>query len=212
MADNAQMINAAWVVRISERLTLSIVIIVLAITIIVAFWRSTQKINVSTQFKEVPFAASILLGTPVFIMIILVGYSYIVLSSPLETNATQKVEQVTNVPKVDGVSHNVNGRFYSSQELLQARKLSAAISSIEALANANLLNIPIAINQKEFDRALDVLKDQRVFYVVASNGVSSVKLWREKGENFLLNPSSFGGEEYVKLKNVSEWYRRIGEH
>ena len=69
--------------RIGERITLSALILIVAIVVMIAFWRSVQKIDFRITRENVGTGGSVLLGTPIFVLLTLVGYAFVSLSNPI---------------------------------------------------------------------------------------------------------------------------------
>ncbi|MDD9914934.1 MAG: hypothetical protein OXT01_09775 [Rhodospirillaceae bacterium] len=69
--------------RIGERITLSALILIIAIIVMIAFWRSVQKIDFRITKENIGTGGSVLLGTPIFVLLTLVGYAFVSLSNPI---------------------------------------------------------------------------------------------------------------------------------
>lgn len=68
--------------RIAERLTLSVVVLIIAIVVMVGFWRSVQKLDVAEGGK-LGIGGSFVFSTPVFVLLAIIGYAYVSLSHPI---------------------------------------------------------------------------------------------------------------------------------
>jgi len=79
--------------RIGKRITLSALILNIAIIMMIAFWRSVQKIDFRTTKENIGTGGSVLLGTPIFVFLTLVGYSFVSLSNPITVKTP--TEEVT---------------------------------------------------------------------------------------------------------------------
>lgn len=72
-----------WLMRVLERVTLSGVIIIVSIILIIAFWKSLQKIDFDIKNEKNSARANIVFATPIFVLLILVAFSYITFSHPI---------------------------------------------------------------------------------------------------------------------------------
>lgn len=72
--------------RIGERLTLTLVVLVVSAIVMVGFWRTVQRIDL-TEGGKLGVAGSFAFSTPVFVLLTIVGYAYVSLSAPI--NVTQ---------------------------------------------------------------------------------------------------------------------------
>lgn len=92
-------LTTALLFRIGERLTLTVIIVVLSCVVMIAFWRSIQRVDFQASRDKVGVAGSIVLSTPVFLILALVGYTYVSLSNPI-TIDLGKEETLTPGPAV----------------------------------------------------------------------------------------------------------------
>ena len=67
--------------RIGERITLTIVVLLVALVVMVGFWRTVQRVKVDDGGK-LGVAASFVLSTPVFVLMTIVGYAWVSLAHP----------------------------------------------------------------------------------------------------------------------------------
>lgn len=92
-------ITMAVVFRVGERIALSAIIVVIACIVMIAFWRSVQRIELMTSGERFGGAGTIVLSTPIFVLLALVGYTYISFSNPIavsfsnENNKTDTTER-----------------------------------------------------------------------------------------------------------------------
>lgn len=68
--------------RLLERLVLTCIVILVALVVLVGFWRSVQKIDL-TGAGKLGIAGSFALSTPVFALIAVIGYAYVSLAHPI---------------------------------------------------------------------------------------------------------------------------------
>jgi hypothetical protein len=86
--------------RIAERITLTMIIILLCFVVMIAFWRSIQRIEIQLSKEKLGAAGSVVLSTPVFMLLALVGYSYVSLSNPVAIDLGER--------KLVGVTHGAS--------------------------------------------------------------------------------------------------------
>lgn len=72
--------------RMFERMTLTVAVIVVAIILMIGFWKSVQKIDL-TQGGTLGITGSFVFSTPVFALLVIVGYAYVSLSHPIKVEA-----------------------------------------------------------------------------------------------------------------------------
>lgn len=75
--------------RMAERLALTVVIVLVSLTVMVSFWRTVQKIDL-TDGGKLGLAGSFAFSTPVFVLLTIIGYAWVSLSNEImigENNA-----------------------------------------------------------------------------------------------------------------------------
>ncbi len=87
--------------RMFERLTLTGAVIVVAIILMIGFWRSVQKIDL-TQGGALGITGSFVFSTPVFALLTIVGYAYVSLSHPIKVEAPTQSESAAQVAQAGG--------------------------------------------------------------------------------------------------------------
>jgi hypothetical protein len=115
-----ELIAFTWGVRVFERTTLSFVILIISIIVIKSFWKSLQNIDIDISDKERSYKTNLIFVTPVFVLLILILFSYISFSHPItvQLNTVDRTgteaKQVTENKKVvaevsmSGFSENRN--------------------------------------------------------------------------------------------------------
>jgi hypothetical protein len=76
--------------RIGERITLTIVVLLVALVVMVGFWRTVQRVKVDDGGK-LGVAGSVVLSTPVFVLMTIVGYAWVSLAHPISIGAPAAV-------------------------------------------------------------------------------------------------------------------------
>lgn len=71
--------------RIGERLTLTLVVLVVSTIVMIGFWRTVQRVNL-TEGGKLGVAGSFAFSTPVFVLLTIVGYAYVSLSAPISVS------------------------------------------------------------------------------------------------------------------------------
>lgn len=92
-----EMFLYSWLSRISERLILSSIVITISIILIIAFWKSLQKIDFDIKSESNSIRANMVFATPIFVLLILVCFSLISFSHPILMQ--ENIEKVDNSDK-----------------------------------------------------------------------------------------------------------------
>jgi hypothetical protein len=108
MGDAGQIATWALAFRIGERVVLSVVVVLVALVVTAGFWRSIQKIDFQFGQDKISGAANVVLATPVFALLALIGFAWVSFSNPVavtvpaagtsETASTGEVKFVGAVP------------------------------------------------------------------------------------------------------------------
>ena len=83
MDDPGQIAGYAFAFRVGERVVISLVVIVLALVVSVAFWRSLQRVDFSVSREKLSAAGNVVLATPVFALLALIGLAWVSFSNPI---------------------------------------------------------------------------------------------------------------------------------
>jgi hypothetical protein len=75
-------LNEILYFRMAERLTLTTVIVLIALVVMVGFWRTVQKIDL-TEGGKLGIAGSFAFSTPVFVLLTIVGYTWVSLTNQI---------------------------------------------------------------------------------------------------------------------------------
>lgn len=68
--------------RLGERLILTAMVLIVSLVVMVGFWRSVQKLDIADGGK-LGFGGSFMFSTPVFVLLAIIGYTYVSLSHPV---------------------------------------------------------------------------------------------------------------------------------
>lgn len=80
--DATTLATAIFALRIGERLALSLVVVVVALTVTLGFWRSIQRVDFNLGDK-LGGSARLVLATPVFALLALIGFAWVSFSNPI---------------------------------------------------------------------------------------------------------------------------------
>ena len=83
MTELDSIIVYTFVARLGERFILSLVVISIALVSMIAFWRSVQRIDFSLSQDKLGSSASIAFATPLFVLLVVVGFAYISYAHPV---------------------------------------------------------------------------------------------------------------------------------
>lgn len=75
--------EAVILYRTAERLAISTVVILVALVVTLGFWRSIQRVDFQVTRDKLGGAANLVLATPVFALIALIGFSWVSFSNPI---------------------------------------------------------------------------------------------------------------------------------
>ena len=81
-------VKTIFILRLIERFTLTAIVLIIAVAVLVAFWRTVHRIEFSVTKEKVGVAGATLLATPVLVLLTLIGFTWVVLTNQikLETN------------------------------------------------------------------------------------------------------------------------------
>jgi hypothetical protein len=88
--------------RIAERLTLTLVVLLVALVVMIGFWRTVQKIDLA-EGARLGLGGSFVFSTPVFVLLAIIGYAWVSLEHPI-TVAPRAGSGGTEVAQVEGGS------------------------------------------------------------------------------------------------------------
>lgn len=111
----------SWLLRVLERTSLSLIIITVSIILIVAFWRSLQKIDFNIQNEKNTISTNIVFATPIFVLIILVFFSYVSFSHPIK---------IHNSDTSNNQEKNSTERTYSGYGSSDKNELNTTIDAL----------------------------------------------------------------------------------
>lgn len=146
--------------RMGERLALTAVIVALALVVAIGFWRSLQRVEFSAD-KSVGMSGNFVLATPVFVLLALVGYSWVSLNAPVsfspggpvaDTDPAQLASaQGASSPEftavIEGESKSAND-LYNQRTRAQLRSLNCLISTSPDMAaqlDGNLTDLRLGL-------------------------------------------------------------------
>jgi hypothetical protein len=80
----------ALIARLTERFAMSIVVVTIAVIAMFAFWRSVQKVEFNLAHDKLGRSANIALATPLFVLLVLVGYAFVSFSHPVTVSVPER--------------------------------------------------------------------------------------------------------------------------
>lgn len=109
--DSEQLQMYSMFARVFERMTLSLIVILIALVLIIAFWKSMQKIDFNLSKDNNQISTSVIFATPVFILLILVAFTYVSFSHPLVTsqNYDKAITDKESLPSPQNTDSPSNG-------------------------------------------------------------------------------------------------------
>ncbi|WP_425092802.1 hypothetical protein [Tropicimonas sp. S265A] len=87
--------------RMGERLTLTVIVILVALIVMVGFWRTVQKVEI-TEGKALGLAGSFMFSTPVLVLLAIVGYAWVSLSNPITLATTTATAETDDTRQASG--------------------------------------------------------------------------------------------------------------
>ena len=81
-------IKTVFVLRLIERFTLTAIVLVIALVVLVAFWRTVHRIEFSVMKEKMGVAGATLIATPVLVLLALMGFTRVVLTNPIKLEAS----------------------------------------------------------------------------------------------------------------------------
>ena len=98
---------------------------IVAIVVMIAFWRSVQKIDFRITRENIGTGGSVLLGTPIFVLLTLVGYAFVSLSNPITVKTpTEEVIGITPSQTAGGQGTVENTAFDRNNAQEKVRSLN----------------------------------------------------------------------------------------
>lgn len=120
--------------RIAERLTLTAVILLVALVVMVGFWKTVQKLDVADGGK-LGVAGSFVFSTPVFVLLAIIGYAWVSLEHPIRVGGADGTVAGEEVAAAGGA-----GGFVGSAPVLAtapdddpAHALGVAVNRVRSL-------------------------------------------------------------------------------
>ena len=95
--------NEIILFRIGERLTLTVAILIIALVVMVGFWRTVQKLDLSDGSK-LGVGGSFAFSTPVFVLLAIIGYAWVSLEHPIQVSPAAAPDESAAVETDQSVS------------------------------------------------------------------------------------------------------------
>lgn len=140
--DPAAVAAAAFALRIGERVALSLVVVVVALTVTLGFWRSIQRVDFDLGDK-LGGSARLVLATPVLALLALIGFAWVSFSNPItvtvpgisgEPGAHAAAGATSMIGAAPGTTPPANIDFARGEALGNLRSLNCALKGRSGLA------------------------------------------------------------------------------
>ena len=122
--------NFAIFYRLGERGLLTLSVLIVAVVVMVAFWRRVQRISIEVTKDETIYKADLIFVMPVFLLLALIGFSYVSFSSPINVAATRSVQGPGTEAEV--VEQTVFNGFIDRDPSMQKIMLTSLHNLVEA--------------------------------------------------------------------------------
>lgn len=105
-------LNPVVVFRMSERLLLTGIVIVVALIVIVGFWKTVQRVNLKDG-GSLGIAGSVALSTPVLALLAIILYAWVSLSHPISYDVAVP-EATSENTRAAALAQTATGQFIGS--------------------------------------------------------------------------------------------------
>ena len=156
--------------RIGERITLTIVVLLVALVVMVGFWRTVQRVKVDDGGK-LGVAASFVLSTPVFVLMTIVGYAWVSLAHPISIGTPSAAVQDARVDTVFAANKPGVGSFTGSASFDAPKLVDPAHARHNATEQIRTLNC-LGAGQE--------LSDEQVDHLMLVKFALMVPVWSEE--------------------------------
>lgn len=109
MDRNADLAGFVFLVRIAERVTLSIVVVLVAFVVTLAFWRSVQRIDFNLGQGGISAGAKVMVATPVLALAALIGFAWVSFSNPITVSGTTAVRTAPTEGIAETAGYTLSG-------------------------------------------------------------------------------------------------------
>jgi hypothetical protein len=102
-------VKTTFILRLIERFTLTAIVLIIAVAVLVAFWRTVHRIEFSVAKEKVGVAGATLIATPVLVLLALIGFTWVVLTNQikLETEGPNNVGDHPQPNVLPGTQHTI---------------------------------------------------------------------------------------------------------
>ncbi|MEH2484887.1 hypothetical protein [Bradyrhizobium sp. AZCC 2230] len=96
MTSTSEFSHAIFYLRLIERFVITGLVLAVAVIVLIAFWRTVHRIDFNVEKEKVGVAGTTLIATPVLVLLILVGFAWVVLTNGISLEiATQNPAPTT---------------------------------------------------------------------------------------------------------------------
>jgi hypothetical protein len=92
-------IKAIFLLRVAERFLLTGIILAIALVVLIAFWRTVHRIEFNVTKDKLGVAGTTLIATPILVLLILVGFSWVALTNRISLEASNQPVAPDKPPK-----------------------------------------------------------------------------------------------------------------
>lgn len=128
----------AVLVRLAERALLTTTILIVAIVIMIAFWKRVQRVQLELNRDDNVLKADVVFIMPVFLLLALILFAFVSFSSPIEASSIGtevKGTESDDHPQSRGSSFNGIFGTEPTTQVFYLNALSAGISALSSSAN-----------------------------------------------------------------------------
>lgn len=152
--DSAQLQQIVFLSVVIKQFAISLVFFIFAAVVMYMYRRLFQKVSLAFSSGEISLKASLSFALPVFVLLLIVGYAYIILSSPI--HATFGDDSII------GASANISpSQIHENQTI--ADEDIRDLSQIIDLVSVQFSNSPGSLDEQQLLRRLTEWRNSAVF-------------------------------------------------
>lgn len=182
---------ATWMLvgRIVERSTLICLVVVIAISIMIVFWRSVQRLQFDVMHKDMGIRGNFIFAMPVFILLILVGFTYVILAFPISASFSRDAQASLSNGESNTVTVRGTAPVNSSSNEDARAQLAASIEAFQRFYRRRGQE-ELGPQRQQLGRASAVLDGHLADLVDSIAGEGSYKIYRDNQFKIRSSPIS----------------------
>jgi hypothetical protein len=141
----AEFAHTVFYLRVIERLAISGLVSAVALVILVAFWRTVHRVDFNVTREKIGLAGTTLIATPVLVLLILVGFAWVVLTNKISLDVAMQSPQEVNRSILAPSEANKTGQGSAQQPVVIHEDMSG-ITDIDVNVAALLLEFNCALS------------------------------------------------------------------